>query len=44
MRVVRAGDILAPESWRERAERRMAIGGIAVLLATLFVLATQLLR
>ena len=39
-----SAEIVLPESWREQAERRLIIGGVAIVLATAFVLAVQLLR
>jgi hypothetical protein len=43
-RVVEPEEIFLPVSWREQAEHRLVIGGVAVLFATLFVLAVQLIH
>ena len=41
---IESDEIVLPESWREQAERRLIISGVATVLATAFVLAVQLLR
>ena len=42
--LVEAEDLMVPESWRESAVRTLLVAGLAGLLATVFVLAVQLLR
>jgi hypothetical protein len=41
---VEAEELMVPESWREGAVHSLLVAGLAGLLATVFVLAVQLLR